>query len=234
MKLHDENALGLFWKALPPSETTERPNARPISIALVDDDESVCATLSEIAREGNWKLKYYPDGNQALERIPLTRPDVVLMESRLPGMAGIECIQKLNTLVTIPPIVMLTACGDSEDIVMALMVGAVGYLLKPLSKEQLKSTVAYVTNGGAVFCREAKAVLLKCFRHAFALNPKKAFSRRELEIMTCLIEALSDKEISNRLHIAPNTVHVHLVRLFRLLGAHNRDEAVQKFLHLRE
>jgi len=204
-------------------------HARQLRIALADDDEGVRAAITEMAKSENWKVECYADGFQALQHIPRTAPDIVLMDIRMPGLSGIECTQKLKCHAPVLPIVMLTAYSDFDNIIYSLMAGAVGYLLKPISFEQFKAVISHVIRGGTALCEEAQTALLTCFHRAFAVGAKSALSRREQEIMACLIQDLSDKEISERLNIAPNTVHVHLVHLFKLLGVHNRNEGVQKF-----
>jgi DNA-binding NarL/FixJ family response regulator len=151
------------------------------------------------------------------------------MDIRMPGLSGIECTQKIKCHAPNLPIIMLTAYSDFESIIYSLMAGAVGYLLKPVSLGQFKSTITRVRHGGTALCEEAQTALLTCVQRAFLVGAKSLYSQRELQIMACLIQNLSDKEISDRLNIAPNTVHVHLVHLFKLLAAHNRNEAVQKF-----
>ncbi|MBU6411493.1 MAG: response regulator transcription factor [Verrucomicrobia bacterium] len=200
-----------------------------IRIALVDDDETICAVVQEMADIENWALDYYSDGHQAVTRIPPTRPDAVLMDIRMPGLTGIECMQQLKCHLSLLPVVMLTAYSDFESIILSLMAGAIGYLLKPFSLEEFKGAVSRAMCGGAALCNEAQIAALSFLRRSFMAASISLLSRRELQVMTCLIENLSDKEISQRLNIAPNTVHVHLVRLFKLLSVHNRDEAVQKF-----
>jgi len=229
MGCHQNNNVSLTSEGFARFETTKGDGALPVRIALVDDDEGVCAAVTQMAKNENWTLEYYPDGYQAVRCIPFTSPDVVLMDIRMPGLSGIECTQKLKCHTLILPIIMLTACSDFESIIYSLMAGAVGYLLKPLSLEQFKSAVTRVRHGGTALCEEAQTVLLNCFHRGVLVGTGSAYTRRELQIMTYLVQNLSDKEIGERLNIAPNTVHVHLVHLFKLLGVHNRNEAVQKF-----
>jgi DNA-binding NarL/FixJ family response regulator len=195
----------------------------------VDDHEGVCAAIKELAKSENWTMECYLDGYQAVQRIPSTHPDLVLMDIRMPGLSGIECTRKLKCLAPSVPIVMLTAYSDFENIVFSLIAGAIGFLLKPVSLEQFKDVVSRVMQGSTALCDEAQTALLSFLRPAFLYGLRSVHSERELQIMTCLIQDMSDKEIANRLNIAPNTVHVHLVHLFRLFGVHNRGEAAHKF-----
>lgn len=204
-------------------------SASSFRIALVDDDEGIYIAFREIAKNENWLLEYYSDGHQAIEHIPFSRPNVVLMDIAMPGFSGIDCTQKLKCCVPDLPVVMLTAWSNFENILFSLMAGASGYMLKPFSLEQLKKVVFDVGRGNPALCVEAQKAMLTCFRRVSAAASTVTLSKRELEVMVCLIQNLSDKEISERLKIAPNTVHVYLVRLFRLLGVHNRKEAIRQF-----
>jgi len=103
-------------------------------------------------------------------------------------------------------------------------------LLKPVSLEDFRNTISRVVHGGTALCDEAQAILLSFIRRTFTHGTESIHSNRELQIMVCLAQRLSDKEIAERLNIAPNTVHVHLVHLFKLFGVHDRNEAARKFL----
>jgi len=201
----------------------------PLHIALVDGDKSVLVAIKGLAEREGWMLDYYPNGDQALEHIPFACPNVVLIDIIIPGLSGIDCAHKIKCHSPNVSVIMLTAHSDFENILFSLMAGATGYLLKPVSQDQVKSAILRAACGSSALCEEAQKALLTCFHRAFAATSIEVLSEREREIMACLIQQLSDKEISEHLHIAPNTVHVHLVRIFRRLGAHNRGDAIRTF-----
>lgn len=219
-------------KAIPEASNPcgKRRASRPVRLALVDDDKSVFGAVNAMAKNENWKVDYYPDADSALEQIPANRPDLVLMDVRMPGMSGIDCTQKLKCLIPALPIVILTTCSDFESILLSLMAGAVGYFVKPVSLEQFKDAVGRVIRGGTALCAEAQQAMLACFHRGFMTSSTCRFSSRERQVMACLLQQLSDKEIAVRLNMETNTVHVHTMHIFRKLGAHNREEAAQKFL----
>ena len=216
-------------KASVRTRIAKKGDVYPIRIALVDDDEGVCAAIQQMVRSENWTLECYSDGYQAMRHIPFAPPDIVLMDIRMPGLSGIECTQKLKCHAPVLPIIMLTAYSDFESIIFSLMAGAVGYLLKPIPADQFRGAISHVRHGGIALCEEAQAALLTCFHRTFSVGKRSQYTQRELQIMIYLAQNLSDKEIGERLNIAPNTIHVHLVHLFKLLRVHNRNEAVQKF-----
>jgi len=204
-------------------------HAKQLRIALVDADESAYVVFKKLAKSKNWNADYYSDSRQALQHIPRTRPDVVLIDIELPGLSGIDCAQKLKCLMPVLPVVILSDCLDFENFVASLMVGAAGYLLKPLSLEQFRNAISIVIDGGIALCEEAQTALLSSLRHAFASSPSSAFTERERQVLTCLMRNMCDKDIGKHLKIETNTVHVHMVRLFQRLDVHSRREAVQKF-----
>jgi DNA-binding NarL/FixJ family response regulator len=203
-----------------------------LRIALVDSDERIYAAVRDMVNGENWEIEWYPDGREAFECISRALPDVVVMDIAMPGFCGIDCAYKLRRHMPDLPVVMLTACADPQSIMASLMAGATGYLLKPASSEGLKEVIVRVTHGHSGLCDEAQVVLATSFSRPFASFQAKPFSGRQLQIMGCLIQTLTNKEISVRLGMTTNTVHVHLVQLFRKLRVHNRDEAVQKIFSL--
>jgi DNA-binding NarL/FixJ family response regulator len=202
MGLQQNNVSGLCSGKIVRPETTKNCSFAPVRIALVDDDNGFYTAVNEMAKSENWALDYYPNGYEAAQRIPATHPDIVLMDIRMPGLSGIESTQKLKCLAPILPIIMLTAYSEFDNIVFSLMAGTIGYLLKPVSLEQFKDAVSGVVRGGTALCDEAQAILLAFIRRAFTLGSPVVHSRRELQIMICLAQHLSDKEIAERL---PNT-----------------------------
>lgn len=200
-----------------------------VRIALVGNDEITHIALKEMASNEGWNLDYYPDSSQALRSTSLSRPEVVLMDNGTPGLSSIDCARKLRCLMPLLPVVILADNSDFENVFVALTAGVTGYLLKPLSPDQFRNTISTVIDGGVVLCKEAQTALLSCLCQAFTGTSTSAFSQRERQVLTCLMQNMCDKDIGKRLKIETNTVHVHLVRLFQRLGVHNRQEAVQKF-----
>ena len=209
-----------------------RPPTDSFRVALVDSDVSVHAAIKELVKDEKWALEYYPNGRQALRQIPFTQPDIVLMDVLMPGLSGMDCLHKLKCHKPDLSVVMLTACTDYDSIIFSLMAGATGYLLKPFSGQQLKETILRIIRGGTVLCEEAQNAMICCLNRAFLSASTKSLSKREMQILACLIQNMPDKEISEHLNISHHTVHVYLGRIFRCLNAHSRDEAVKKFFNL--
>jgi len=210
-------------------------SGKPFRISLVDDDISMYRAAQAIVKNHSkdWILEYYPDSSQALQKLPYAPSNVVFVDIQMPGCSGIDCVRKLKCLLPDLPVVMFTACPDRESILLSLMAGACGYLIKPVSSDQLVGAIEKVAQGRSALCEEAQTAMLTLLHGAFEMalsNSKMAM--RERQIMACLAQNLADKEISERLHIAPNTVHVYLVQIFKKLRVHNRSEAIQKFFNV--
>ncbi len=212
--------------------TSPTPPDRPLHVALVDDEAHVRLALRKMlaSQAKEWRVEPYPDAEQALERIPEARPDVVLMDSRMPGIDGIECTRSLKKRLPALPIVMLSNYYDSGEVVLSIMAGASGYLLKPVYAAPLLDTLRSAARGLHVFCAEAQQQFTAHLRQGLTAGPFKALSARESEVMSLLIRRQTDKEIAKAMGLSEQTVHVHLVNIFRKLNVHGREQAVRRFL----
>ena len=117
--------------------------APPIRVSLVDDDDLVRSSMSVLinAADGFACVGAYANAEEAVEKVPLDPPDVLLMDINLPGMTGIECVEKLNTKLPDMQIIMLTMFEDEEKVFDSLRAGAGGYLLKRTPQKQIHVAV---------------------------------------------------------------------------------------------
>ena len=203
------------------------------TVALVEDDRSTRALL-EITIGTCRRLKLvavYPAGPEALQELPRTRPDVVLMDIKLPGMSGIDCVRKLKTAEPSCQIVMLTVYENTEQIFKALANGASGYLLKATPPEELLSAIQDVHRGGSPMTSHIARKVVQSFQQTPASsktteNP----SPREQEVLELLAKGFLYKEIADQLHISFQTVHTYIRRIYEKLQVRSRTEAVAKYL----
>src|SRR5258708_6689722 len=149
-----------------------------------------------------------------------------------PAFSGPDFIRRLRSLFPGLPVVVYTACPDVQCLLPALMAGACGYLMKPMPIGDLMRALADVAQGWPTLCRRAEKLLIQSLQTVGARNPASSLSPREVQIMSCLLGSFSDKEIVRALGIETGTAHVHVTNLFKKLDAHNRAEAVEKFLAL--
>jgi DNA-binding NarL/FixJ family response regulator len=203
----------------------------PIRVTLVDDDENIHLALRNTlaAHTETWNLETCLDGAQALDAIPSNPPDVVLMDIRMPGSCGIECVRRLARILPDLPILMHSARADQRAILESLAAGARGYVIKPVSAAQLLNALEKVVGGGCGLCDEAQAALLGWYQRAHSAS-SSLLSKKERQVMLHLAQGLPDKGIADELNISHHTVHVHLRAIYRKLEVRGRRDAVRKFL----
>jgi DNA-binding NarL/FixJ family response regulator len=170
---------------------------------------------------------------EALKKIPPLAPDVVLMDIHLPGESGIVCTARLKKSLPQLNIIMVTVYNDQEKIFEALKAGACGYLLKRCGPEEVARALAEVRAGGAPMTAEIARQVVGAFHRQPVAEADAGLSRREQEILALLAEGLPNKLIAARLGISPETVNVHLRRIYEKLHVHSRTEATLKYLKSR-
>jgi len=202
-------------------------------LAVVDDDENIHVFVKDLADLGHFKLvgSSY-NAAQALDRLPETRPDAVIMDLRLPDMSGIECVTKLKTILPALPIIMLTGYPDGRAFFTSLMEGAKGFLVKPVSAEEFLNAVGEVLKGEFALAKQVIPFLIQLVHQVGQVTQESRLTAREEEILACLFQGMQDKEIASTLGIGTATVHTHMHRLFEKLSVHSRQEIVATYLKL--
>ncbi len=170
---------------------------------------------------------------EALQKLPAERPDVVLMDIQLPDQSGIECTAQLKQLLPDVRIIMVTVYGNPDLIFKALSAGACGYLLKRCTPEELITAVREVQQGGAPMSREIARQVISFFQQpakpADAASEVENLSPREREILELLTQGFADKEIADRIGVKHGTVRWHLQHVYEKLHVRSRTEAAMKF-----
>ncbi len=216
------------------TRTAPRASPRPVRIALVGGEENAhCAVRRTFATLApDWNLESHLQPRPAVEHLAQHPPDAALMDIRMPELSGIDCLRQIKARLPSLPIVKFTACADIDEIPLALMAGAVGYLIKPVSPPDLVNALRQALAGGWCFCQKAQAhigrFLSQCGTSAVAPG---ALSPREHQILVHLLQFRTNKEIATRLGLSEETVHWHLARLFREFEVHRREDLIRKVLH---
>src|SRR3569833_576076 len=165
----------------------------------------------------------------ALPKIIEKKPDVVLMDIKLPGMSGIQCVMEIKKVFSDMQIIMVTVYEDSERIFRALKAGASGYLVKSCPPEQLLASIRDVHSGGSALSTH---IARKVVKHFHVLGPSKSetenLTRRELEVLDLLSEGFIYKEIGDKLSISSETVRAHAKNICHKMHVRSRIEAVAK------
>ncbi|MFI9818555.1 response regulator [Saccharothrix variisporea] len=173
------------------------------------------------------------DGAQAVEAVRRTKPDVVLMDIRMPELDGLEATRRILTgRPDEPRVIMLTTFDLDHYVYAALAAGASGFLLKDVTPEHLVSAVRLVRTGDALLAPTITRRLVERFAHrdggttTTAHQDLAALTPRELEVLRLLASGLSNAELAGRLHLSEATVKTHIARILAKLGLRDRVQAV--------
>ncbi len=158
------------------------------------------------------------DGSQALEVYRQKKPDVVLMDLRLPGLGGVEAIIAIRKEFPDARVIVLTTFDLDEDIFRAIQSGAKSYLLKDTPEDELAATIRAVHAGREILPG-------KVAKRLAARRQRADLSQREMEVLQLLTKGRSNKEIAAALFISEDTVKAHLKTLFSKLDVQDRTEA---------
>jgi len=174
------------------------------------------------------------DGDEALTAIPRERPDVVLLDVRMPKKNGVEVLRALKAADAMPPVILLTTFDDDEVLLEAVRTGAKGYLLKDVSLEQLTDAIRAVAAGGTVIRPAVTERVLRGLEHMprdfDALSPADPLTKRELEILRLMAGGYTNREIADALGTAEGTIKNHASSILSKLGVRDRTRAVLKAL----
>jgi DNA-binding NarL/FixJ family response regulator len=207
---------------------------KTISVCLVDDQTLVrqgIRSLLELSDEIQ-VVAEAADGAQAVEIIPQAKPDVVLLDMRMPGMSGLDVLNALAANKSLPPTIILTTFDDDQLVLAGLKAGARGYLLKDVSLDQLVDAVKAVAAGGSLVAPVVTQRLLsgleRMHNEFTSLDRPDPLTERETGILRLMAGGYSNKEIANSLNVAEGTVKNHVSNILSKLGVRDRTRAVLK------
>lgn len=171
------------------------------------------------------------DGQAALDACAQLAPDIVLMDIRMPGMDGVEATRRLLQRDPSARVIILTTFDDDQYVFEGLRAGALGYLLKDLSGEELARAIRTVAHGGALI---EPSIARKVFAEFARLAPAardaneglaEPLSEREIEVLRLIAAGLSNREIAQRLFLAEGTVKNYVTNVLSKIGVHDRTQA---------
>jgi DNA-binding NarL/FixJ family response regulator len=198
-----------------------------LDVLLADDDPLVRAGLKMIlSAAGDLRVTgEAPDGAAALAAVTASRPDVVLMDIRMPDMDGIEATGKIRALPDPPQVIVLTTFHLDEYVFGALRAGAGGFLLKDTAPADIAAAIRLVAAGDAMLSPAVTRTLLERFgdpRPERKTATLRELTPRELEVATEVARGHSNAEIGTRLYMSEATVKAHVSRVLVKLGVTNR------------
>lgn len=203
---------------------------KPIRVFIADDHELVRLALKTLL-EGEPDLEVVgeaADTESAVDGAVSTRPDVVLMDLRMPGGGGVEACRRVKDLVPETQVLVITSFDDDEGVFGVLEAGASGYIMKDTRPERVSHAIRSVVEGQAVF-DAAVATRIIAGRHngsngnSMLADP---LSDRELEVLELMAKGHSNREIGRELWIGETTVKTHVSHILRKLGQADRTQAV--------
>ncbi|MER8104350.1 response regulator transcription factor [Kitasatospora sp. NPDC094016] len=215
-----------------PNPTTAAPDAAgtPVTLLIADDDEvtrsGLCTLLA--VQPGITVIGEAADGVDAVEQAQRLRPDVVLMDVRMPRRNGIEATRQLLAESAAPPkVVVITTFENDGYVTAALSAGASGFVLKRLPVRQIAEAVRVAAAGEAILFPAAlrRMVSARPLDSAEAL-PRAALTVREEEVLRSMATGQSNPEIAEALRVSLETVKTHVGNVLTKLGAQNRTHAV--------
>jgi DNA-binding NarL/FixJ family response regulator len=207
-----------------------------IKVAIVEDQRDIREGLATLIKftGGYHCTGSFRSMEEALEKIRLELPDIMLMDIGLPGMSGIEGIRLLKESHPEMLLLMLTVYDDDEMIFDALCAGACGYLLKKTPPARLIESLTEAMNGGAPMSPEVARRVIKLFREI--RPPDRAdykLTPHELRLLKLLVEGHNYKTAATSLGVSVTTVAFHMRNIYEKLQVHSKSEAVSKALRNR-
>lgn len=201
------------------------------SIAIIEDDEKVRNYLGEqIQLHVDVKeLRSFGDAESALKKLSAEPVDIALFDINLPGMNGIDCIQRLKILHPRMQMMVLTVYDNADNIFNALKAGATSYLLKSTPPEKIIEAINEVHNGGSPMSSQIARKVIDAFSIKEKTNDYfQTLSRREQEMLEQLSKGYRYKEIADKLFISLETVRTHVRNIYEKLQVNSRVEALRK------
>jgi DNA-binding NarL/FixJ family response regulator len=203
-----------------------------IRVVVVDDEPMVCAHLRTILGSADdiEVVDQAHDGAAGVEAVIRSRPDVVLMDLRMPGVDGLTAIERIGQLPSPPVIVVLTTFDADQYVLRALRAGAAGFLVKSTPPEDLIGLVRVAADGHTVLSPAAARRLVAASADGHEARDRAralaaTLTEREAEVLAGLGEGLSNAQIAARLYLSEATVKGYVSRMLDKLGCANRTQA---------
>ncbi|MFL6139061.1 MAG: response regulator [Frankiaceae bacterium] len=206
----------------------------PIRVLVVDDHALFRRGL-EMVLEQEPDIEVVgeaSDGTEAVERAVETTPDIVLMDVRMPKRGGIDACTAIKDAVPSTKIIMLTISDEEADLYDAIKAGAMGYLLKEISIEEVASAIRAVNGGQSLISPSMASKLLNEFASMIKRTderqqlPTPRLTDREMEVLRLVAKGMNNRDIAKQLFISENTVKNHIRNILEKLQLHSRMEAV--------
>jgi len=202
-----------------------------IRLLIIDDHEMVREGLKAmLVAEPDFEIVGdAANAEQALELIERLRPDVVLLDIRLPGVSGIDLCSNVTSLYPQTAVIILTTFAEESLVAQCIQAGARGFIVKDIERFDLKRSIRAVARGEAVIDSKAAVAVLAQLRRVPQVSQEPSpepLSTQQIVILRLIAQWLSSREIATQLYLSENTVKGYVQEILHRLGVKNRTEAV--------
>ncbi len=207
-----------------------------IKVLIADDHELIRNGIrSTLQQKGGFEIiAEASNGVEAYDKIMDAMPDVGLLDISMPGMNGIELMEKLLKSGSKTKILFLTMYDDYEYINRCLEVGASGYLVKGDTGSEIAEAIETVSNGGSYFSKSVQNAVMQNYTNQVSKKKKESLkedvnlTKREKEVVKLVSDGLTSIEIANQLYVSPRTIDTHRANLMKKLDVKNSVELINK------
>jgi DNA-binding NarL/FixJ family response regulator len=203
-----------------------------MKVIIIEDDKALRETYVEIIQDvGNFTcVGAFGDCESAIKKLDNLLPDIILMDIGLPGMSGIEGVRIIKSLYPYVEIIILTIYEDDEKIFQSIYAGASGYILKNARPTEIIHAINEIRDGVPMSASIARRLLNFVRETGPTSSSEFNLTQREIEILQCVIDGISDKMIAKKLFISTHTVNSHMKNIYEKLHVHSKSQAVSTAL----
>ncbi len=208
------------------------PLSQPIKVIIFDDSPDIREGFTSLFKfyDDIDVIGTYPDARNVEQIVKTMKPKVILMDIDMPGITGIEATALAKHVAPETEVVILSQLNDDSNIFEAIKAGATGYLLKGSDTDKVVSAIRIVANGGSPMNAFVARQTLDSFRRSMtqisSSEQTVSLSDREKEVLECMCEGMTYKEIATKLNIAIDTVRSHTRKIYEKLQVRSKTEAV--------
>jgi DNA-binding NarL/FixJ family response regulator len=217
-------------------DVTETETATAVRVLLADDHRMLREALRRSLQDlGVEIVGEAGDGSEAVRLVEQLKPDVVLMDVSMPVLNGIEATRRIRQSMPDTRVVILTMHGDRDVVTQALRAGAVGYLVKDASMQEVAGAIRLAAAGETALSTELAASMLdevKRLQKPAASEDEPLITKREEEVLQLIADGLSTPEVAAKLYISVKTVKNHLASIYQKLDSRDRTQAVLRAVRM--
>ena len=206
---------------------------KSMTIDIIEDHLSIAEHIRDLIniQEDMKCTNIYQDAEWGLRMAPKSRPDILIVDIKLPQKNGIECVKELKPILPDTQFLMYTIFDQNDELFMSLKAGANGYLLKKADDKEIIRALRELYAGGSPMSPSIARKVTDFFFNRTSQSKKlEVLSEREKEILSLLAKGLQYKEIADQLFLATGTIKQHIHRIYKKLHVNNRGDASNLFL----